>query len=813
MGNFTKGGLCFAIAFCFAAGLFADSRGISFSAKALAPCDGENVLWYKAPAYTWNEALPLGSGSLGVMIYGQVDIDRIPLNEITVWSGGPVHDADRQDAYKKLPELKNLLEQGSWSQAEELCKQYFTCSDSVPYKDGSYQTLGYIDMGFSQPGGMAANYMRFLDISKALCTVKYTLEGVEFKREFFTSNPDKAFVAKFSASKPGSVTFELALTRPERAEVFAEGGDTLILRGDTRGGVLKYEGRLKIAAKGGKVSCADARIKVENADEVVLIFCAATSYVLDWDKGYVGENPSSKAAALLTAASAKTYEELLSRHVADFKKYFDRTELKLAKTANSKLPTDERIKKFKDTEDPDLCALYYQFGRYLMISSSRADNLLPANLQGVWGDGLNLPWNSDYHTNINLQMNYWLAQASNLGECDLSVAKLAQSLVKPGAKTAKAYFKARGWVVNTSTNAWGWTSPGWAPRWGVFWGGSGWLCMQIWEHYAFTRDKDFLAEYYPVMKSACEFYLDAMHEGADGFLTIAPSASPENAFVYEKGKIASICDGAAMDLSIIRELFKKTAHTAHILKTDADFAATLDAKRLKIRPLQTGARGQIMEWSKDWDRPDDTHRHISHLYALYPSSEIVPLRDAPLAAAARQTLKERATSTVGWSQAWKINFYARLRDGEQALNFLKKQLSYVDSTIFYVGFNLVGGVYPNLFDACPPFQIDGNFGTAAGVNEMLLQSFETFESPLFEGEDLYVIDVLPALPQAWESGSVKGLRARGGFEVDIEWAKGKLKAIKVKSVGGALCKLRAMGKEKLLDFSKNAELSFTAADF
>ena len=763
-------------------------------AKAMASptAPNSNLLWYEHPAEKWVEALPVGNGRLGAMIFGQPQSDRLQLNEITIWSGHPQPDADRADAYQSLPELRQLIRDGKYAEAEKFANAHF--NGPAPY-DASYQMLGDLKFEFQLPEGAVTNYTRSLDIDSALAKVEFSVGSAKFEREVFSSAPDQVLVERLTTSARHGLNFTMKLSRPASAQTKVVGNDTLVMTGNTDMPKLKgnvdYEADARILVKGGKVTGTTDGLKVEGADEAIVLLTCATSYALDYFHNFRGANPHM-AAQRLEAASKKSYAKLKSTHVADYQKYFRRTQLNLGYSEAAKLPTDVRLKNYGGgTNDPALTALFFQFGRYLMISSSRPDNPLPANLQGIWADGLNPPWQSDYHVNINLQMIYWPAEPANLGEMQLPLLNLTTNFVAPGTKTAKAYFgpDSPGWVLGYTANAWDWTSPGQRLSWGIWFGGSGWLCRHLWEHYAYTQDKKYLQAVYPTMRGASEFWLANMIEGKDGKLITSPASSPENSFVTDEHVSASVTEGATMDREIVWDLFDKTARAAKALGTNADFAAKLLEARDRIRPLQIGKAGQLMEWNGDWDlnSRDPHHRHVSHLYGLYPSDQINPLTMPELTAAAKKSLELRGDNGTGWSIAWKENLWARLRDGDHTLRLLADQLHF--TTENRVVMEEAGGTYPNLFDAHPPFQIDGNFGAVSGITEMLLQSEEHYTDPK-SGLECYVIDVLPALPKSWPNGSVKGLRARGGFSVDISWRDGKLVETIIHSDSGHPARLR-----------------------
>ncbi|HEX9046024.1 MAG TPA: hypothetical protein VF988_03275, partial [Verrucomicrobiae bacterium] len=579
------------------------------------------------------------------------------------------------------------------------------------------------------------------------------------------------------------------------ARTRAADNETLVMTGNTdmpmQKGNLDYEVDVRILAKGGKVTGGGATVNVEGADEAIVLLTCGTSFALDYAHGYRGANPHD-AAQRLAAAAKKSYDELKSEHVADYRKYFSRVSIDLGTSKAAAQPTDVRLKNYGDgTRDPAFVALFYQFARYLMISSSRPENPLPANSQGFWGDGLDLPWKCDYKSNINYEMNYWAVEAANLSECHIPMLNMTTNLVAPGTKTARAYFgpDTPGWLVGYTVNGWSWTSPGASLPWGIWFGGSGWFCRHLWEHYAFTQDTNYLRQVYPTMRGAAEFWLANLVAGTDGALITSPSSSPENNFVTDKGVTSTITEGATMERSIVWDLLDKTARAAGVLGVDDDFQAKLETARDRIRPLQIGKVGQLMEWNGDWDMNsrDLHHRHVSHLYALYPGDQIDALGATELHDAARKTLAIRGDDGTGWSIAWKENFWARLRDGDHAHRLLSYQLRLTEENRTIMAD--AGGTYPNLFDAHPPFQIDGNFGALAGITEMLLQSHERYVDPQ-TGAEGYLIDLLPALPTAWPQGAVQGLRARGGFTVDMFWANGVLTNAVIHGAAGAFCAIR-----------------------
>ena len=726
-------------------------------------------LFYKQPAKEWDEALPIGNGRLGGMVFGHVENERIQLNEDSVWYGGP-RDRNNPNTLSHLPKIRKLLAEGRLKEAENLEKLVFP---GIPMVQRHYEPLGDLMLEFNHVNESVTNYKRALDLTEAIAQMNYTIDGIQFKREVFTSYPDQVMVIHLTASEEKAISFQAYYNRDkarnyDELEVFS--GNSMMMVGETGGkDGITFCSAIRAIADGGKVQAIGNRLLVEKAHTVTLILSAATSFRF--------QDPQAQCKKVIQDAADRTFQSLKEGHIKDYQSLYNRVDLEIGKQDQEKLviPTDERLERVKKSEeDLDLIKTYFDFGRYLLISSSRP-NSLPANLQGIWNDRMLPPWDSKFTININTEMNYWPAEVCNLSECHQPLFDHIERMREPGRITATKMYGCRGFTAHHNTDIWADTAPQDIHMPATIWPmGAAWLCLHLWDHYEYTNNKEFLKKVYETMKEAALFFVDFLIENKDGYLITSPSVSPENTYILPNGERGVLCEGPSMDSQIIYDLFTNCIEASQILDTDQEFSQELQALRSKLPTPVIGKHGQIQEWYEDYDEAAPGHRHISHLFALHPSNQITPRKTPKLAEAAKVTINRRLKhggGHTGWSRAWIINMWARLNEGDLAYENILDLLK--SSTL------------PNLFDTHPPFQIDGNFGGTAGIVEMLLQSHEN------------EIFLLPALPQAWDKGKVTGLKARGGYEVDLTWNNHQVVEVRIVANSDSFCRVRTSTPLKL----------------
>ena len=742
------------------------------------------LIWYTHPADKWENALPVGNGRLGAMVFGRTDEEQIQLNEDTYWSGGPYSTVVKGGA-QLLPELQKLVFDGQYKKAHILFERSFM---GYPVEQQKYQALGNLVIKFSSQDAVS-DYRHLLNLDTAIVTTSYLQGGVHYTREVFVSPVDQVIMVRLTADQPGKISFKAQLRgyrntahsnyATDYFQMDGAGSDGLMLRGksaDYMGieGKLRYQARLRAVPTGGSIRVVDDELFVNNADAVTLLVAAATNFVNYKD---VSADPQARVNATLKAVNEKPFDNLKAAHVGEHQRLFRRVALNLPPTPNSQLPTDERLSRFDGSNDPALASLLFQFGRYLLISSSRPGSQ-PANLQGIWNKDMNPPWDAKYTTNINTQMNYWPAEVGNLSECAVPLFTMIKELTDQGGKVAREHYGARGWVHHQNTDLWRVAAPMDGASWGTFTTGGAWMATHLWEHYLYTGDKAFLKEYYPVLKGSAEFYLDFLVPHPKyGWLVTNPSTSPENfpagpastrffdeTTMFETG--TSITAGSTIDMQILHDLFSAVAQAADVLGTDQEFKQKVLATRAKLAPMQIGRKGNLQEWLEDWDETEKSHRHISGLWGLYPGHQISPRRTPKFAEASKVVLEQRGLPGNGWSSAWKAACWARLGNADKAME--------------NINYAIHNYTFNSLFSICSKaMQVDGSFGMSAVIAELLLQSHED------------ELNLLPALPSSWRTGEVEGLRARGGFEVGMHWQDGRLTEATILSKNGNLCRVRS----------------------
>lgn len=797
-------------------------------------------LWYEKPAEKWTEALPIGNGRQGAMIFGNPLHEHFQLNENTLYSGEPSSTYKDVNIQSDLPKVIKMLEEEKYVEADK-----FVTENWLGRLHQSYQPFGDLYLDFDGNDSDISNFKRELDISNSVSTTSFKLNGVNYVREVFASFPDQLIVIRISADKKASVSFKMNFssvhptcrteTPTENLLVFIGQAPGFVSRrtlehieskndqhkypeiynpdktrksfakqvlygNEVDGKGMFFEAQLEVRNAGGKISKTEKGLKVTGADEVILLLSMATSYNgFDKSPSREGKNPNEINRKILEKVKSKSYSDLKSSHIADYQNLFNRVDFNLKSNYKENLPTDERLKNYAKNNDFQLNTLLFQYGRYLMISGSRPGGQ-PLNLQGIWNAEIIPPWNSGYTININTEMNYWPAELTNLSECHEPLFRLIGECAVNGAETAKNMYGNRGWVVHHNVDIWRQTYPVDNQARFSFWPmAQGWFCSHLWEHYLFTEDETFLKnELYPVLKGAAEFYADWLIENKEGFILTPVSTTPENAFFTTDKQVATVSMGTTMDMAIVKETFERAILASEKLGVDPDFRAELKSKQAKLLPYKIGSKGQLQEWSVDFEESEPQHRHLSNLYGFHPGDQITKGKTPELFDAVRKTLELRGDAATGWSMGWKINFWARMFDGDHALKIIKNFFSYVEEgSTQYTG----GGLYPNLFDAHPPFQIDGNFGYTAGIAEMLLQSHEE------------KIRLLPALPSEWATGKISGLKARGNIEVALEWKDGKLLSASLKSPKDKTVLVDYLGHTIKVQLVKNQPVNINLQNF